>query len=219
MKRRIQSFFFLLLVQTPCWAHSPIKGIDAFYNGLLHPLLVPAQIFLLLLIGFLFGQKVTENIEPLSEDQNSETASELLAPWKHKAIHSFSLALLVGLLLVSYGVLVDVEAIILILAILIGVLVTLQRLWPKELYLAALILAGLLVGLDSQQLINGRINNAALLGSGVAAYLLFLYVFVIMGYLKQQWQKLGIRIISSWLVASSFIVLALAIAQSSPGTS
>ena len=38
-------------------AHSPIEGIGDFYNGMLHPLLVPSHVLLLLALGLLRGQQ------------------------------------------------------------------------------------------------------------------------------------------------------------------
>jgi len=38
-------------------AHSPIEGIDGFYGGLLHPILVPAHALGLLALGLFIGQQ------------------------------------------------------------------------------------------------------------------------------------------------------------------
>ena len=55
------SFFIAsIIVPNLAFAHSPIEGIDSFYNGLLHPVFVPAHILLILGLGLLFGQKGTQ---------------------------------------------------------------------------------------------------------------------------------------------------------------
>ena len=39
------------------WAHGEIKGVGAFYSGVLHPFLSPAHLIALVALGLLFGQR------------------------------------------------------------------------------------------------------------------------------------------------------------------
>ncbi len=56
----------ILLTPSAALAHSPIRDIGNFYGGLLHPVLVPAQLLLLLALGLLLGQQApAENKVPL----------------------------------------------------------------------------------------------------------------------------------------------------------
>lgn len=46
----------LVVMVEPALAHAPIKGIGTFYNGVLHPLLIPAHLLLVVGLGLLLGQ-------------------------------------------------------------------------------------------------------------------------------------------------------------------
>jgi hypothetical protein len=80
-------------------------------------------------------------------------------------------------------------------------------------FIAALV--GLLLGTDStQELLTGRERLVSLFGSGVGIYLLFLYPMALADYAnKKHWQKIGVRVIGSWVAASSMLVLALSLSS------
>ena len=84
------------------FAHSPIKGIDTFYNGLLHPLYVPAHLLLLIALGLFIGQK--------SPVQNQVAIAALLG------------ATIVGLTMAWFGVDSQLEPALLGVAALVGLL-------------------------------------------------------------------------------------------------
>ncbi len=48
----------LLLFPTSGFAHAPIPGVGLFWNGVLHPMIVPLHLLVLVGIGFLLGQNV-----------------------------------------------------------------------------------------------------------------------------------------------------------------
>jgi hydrogenase/urease accessory protein HupE len=184
-------FLALLAIPQLGLAHSPIEGIDNFYSGLLHPVFVPAHLLLLISLGLFIGQRgVKEN--------------EL-------AILVFLIAVGVGLMAAWFSVGGDIEIFILIGAAFIGILIvasfTVNRYW------CALIatLAGLLLGMDSaQDALSGKEKLVSLLGSGLALYLLFLYPMALADvFNKKPWQMIGVRVIGSWIAASSLLVLAL----------
>ncbi len=172
-------------------AHSPIKGLDNFYAGLLHPVFVPAHLLPILVLGILFGQRGPRSIQP--------------------AIIAFLVATLVGLALTALAPAYDVQLPLLIAAAATGVLVALDRDLPLALFALLAVGLGLLIGLDSAQPeLSGRARLAALLGTGIAVYLLLLYAMVFADWFgKRNWQRIGLRVLGSWAAASALLVLSL----------
>ena len=76
-------------------------------------------------------------------------------------------------------------------------------------------LAGFSLGIDSaQETLSGQEKLVSLFGSGVAIYFLALYPMALADYFnKKAWQKIGVRILGSWVAASSLLVLALAFSK------
>ena len=70
---------------------------------------------------------------------------------------------------------------------------------------------------STQETLVGREKTATLLGTGIGLYLLQIYPMALADYCnKKPWQRIGIRIIGSWIAAISFLVLALAISPNTP---
>ena len=178
-------------------AHSPIEGIDNFYSGALHPVFVPAHLLLLIALGLFVGQRGV-----------SENQSALLA---------FLVAVTFGLIAAWFSVGGEIEVLILSCAAAIGILIVtglgLNRYWCAS--IAAV--AGLLLGIDStQDTLSGKEKFAALLGNGLGLYLLILYPTALADkFNKKPWQKIGIRVVGSWIAASSLLVLALSYSSAS----
>ena len=184
-------FSLILAATSPVMAHSPIKGIGDFYSGFLHPLFVPAHLLLLIALGLFIGQKgVREN---------------------NLSILVFFVSTVVGLILSWFLVGNDIEIVLLGIAASIGLLVVLNL--TVGIYLSAMIAAivGLCIGIDSaQDTLLGREKFITLLGSGIGINILYIYTTGLTNYLSDKtWQKIGIRIVASWIVASSFLVIAL----------
>ena len=173
-------------------AHSPIKGLDNFYAGLLHPVFVPAHLLSVLALGIFFGQRGPKRVQP--------------------AIIAFLGATLLGLAATAVAIPVNVELPLLIGAAATGGLVALDRQLPLAVCVALAAALGLMIGFDSAQpQLFGRAWLAALLGSGIAVYLLLLYAMVFADWFgKRHWQRIGLRVLGSWAVASSLLVLSLA---------
>ncbi len=171
-------------------AHSPIKGIGAFYNGMLHPLLVPAHLLALLAVGLLIGQRA-----PLSS---------------RSALSIFSLAAAISL---TAAVLVGTpipRPALLSLALVAGLAVALS--WPPGMVLpiALAAAAGTLVGLNSKP--DGIAASQiwlSLSGTGLGAVLAVTYVGGLAASLHRPWQKIAVRVLGSWTAASAFLVLTL----------
>jgi hypothetical protein len=67
------------------------------------------------------------------------------------------------------------------------------------------------VGLDSaREDLSGLAESVSLFGNAVGIYLLLLYSMGFAEYFSSKsWQRIGIRILGSWMAASAFLVLAL----------
>lgn len=182
----------LLLLPSLALAHSPFKGIGSFYNGVLHPLLVPAHLTLLLASGLLIG--------------------------RHPVLHKQRAA--IGLLLAAIAGLVasiwapvwpQLENLLLGATLVLGGLVVLNRQLPASVLLLIGCLTGFAVGIDSNpQVYTGNARTGALIGSGVGLYLIAIYAMGIAEVLqKRHWQQVLLRVIGSWLSAAALLVLSL----------
>jgi urease accessory protein len=190
-KRLVVVCLLMLVVPEASLAHAPIQGIGNFYNGLLHPILVPAHLLLLVAVGLFFGQQRPK-------------ASQ-------SALGVFAFATVAGLTAAWFSIASETETFILILSAVIGSVIAMA---PKVALLwcgVIALLAGFLLGIDSaQEALSGRVKLVTLFGSGVAIYALVLYPMALADYFNQKaWQKIGIRIVGSWVAASSLLVLAL----------
>ena len=183
----------LSLLPAAAIAHSPIKGLDNFYAGFLHPLFVPAHLLPILVLGFLFGQQGPARLQA--------------------AIIVFLVAVVGGLAATLLSPGWSVELALLVGAAVTGVLVALSIPLPLAAYVALAALLGLMVGIDSaQDDLSGRGRLAALLGTCVSAYLLLLYAMVFADFFtRREWQRIGLRIAGSWVAASALLVLSLSI--------
>jgi len=182
----------MLILPQMASAHMPIKGINDFYSGFLHPLFVPAHLLLLVSFGLLIGQKRLSNNSMVLGIYASAVAIGLLFAWffgDEKEIYVLYIATLIGLLIVS-NLSVGLNFILFVSA------------W-----------VGLILGMDSaQETLMGKSRFASLFGSGMAIYFLALYPMTLAEYLqKKSWGKIGIRIIGSWVATSAILVLALSL--------
>lgn len=178
-------------------AHSPIAGIGAFYNGMLHPLLVPAHLLAILAVGLLVGQ-------------NAPAASR--GGWI-----AFVAALACGLAVVAVAPPAVPQAAILAVACACGLAVAVARSAPV-LLVALPVAAGLAVGLDSfPDGIAPREIGLALAGVGLGAALAATYVGGLAAWLSRPWQRIGLRVAGSWIAASALLVLALELAPGKAG--
>jgi urease accessory protein len=184
-----------LVVCEPALAHSPIEGIGDFYNGLFHPALVPAHLLLLIALGFLIAQK---------------------GIYKNRiAFPIFLAASVTGLIIAWFHPVGDTQIVLLSVAAIVGLAVAADLPVGHYLSATAAALAGLLVGIDSaQETLAGREKLVTFLGTGLGMNLLFVYSIGIVDYFNSKpWQKIGVRIIGSWVAASSLLVLALSLSS------
>ena len=178
---------------TPALAHVPFAGLNELYNGLLHPLVVPAHLLLLIATGLFLGKQGSRGIAP--------------------SLLVFSLLTFGGLVATIFSMKGGGEKSLLILTAIIGLLIAVNLRIPMFLCLLVAALTGFLIGLDSpQDVLAGKAKFFSLLGSGLGICFLFLYPLAFADYFSDRnWQKIGVRIVGSWVAASAVLVLALAL--------
>ncbi len=176
------------------WAHSAIEGIGTFYNGVLHPVVVPAHLLLLIVLGLFLAR------------QGPQTSL--------RALVAFLAANLAGLALAWFALSPQLEEAILAAAAITGVLVA-ANLTTGVIGCSILAaVAGGLVGMDSEpEGLMGQEKLTLMAGIAIGVSLLCLYATALALLLgKRNWQRVGIRVFGSWVTASSLMVLALSFA-------
>jgi urease accessory protein len=172
-------------------AHSPIEGIDGFYGGLLHPILVPAHALGLLALGLFIGQQDSRH--------------------RRGAAAIFAVALVVGLgaIMLAVGQTPAGEVLLANTAVL-GALVAIARPLPRPVGWLAAAVTGATVGLDSPpQVISMALGTITLIGTGLGACIVFAIVVAVTACLRRHWQLLGVRSLGSWIAASAMLALAV----------
>lgn len=200
-RRSVDRALLLLPAALPgaAFAHSPIAGINEFYNGLLHPIIVPAHLLLLLALGLLLGQRGPRELQP--------------------AIFVYAGAVLLGLGMAWFSVSAPVvESLILGTAAISALLVAAALRLPIWGYAVICALAGLLMGVDStQEALSGQERFLALLGTAVCLWFLPLYPLALAETMeKREWPRIGIRILGSWVAASAVMVFSLSLLPRQP---
>lgn len=192
MIRRLTIAVLLTLYSAPAFAHAPIAGIGAFYNGMLHPLFVPAHLLLLIGLGLLLGQHAP------GISRFGWTAFVLAVSAALAGGHTLGAAIWLPALL--------------FVTLLAALLVVLERPFAKPIPVLIAIAAGLGIGFDSMpDTASGRDAWLGLLGSGIGAVLVLSYVGGFTASLTRPWQRTAIRVAGSWTAASALIVLTLTV--------
>ncbi|MFV0477307.1 MAG: HupE/UreJ family protein [Parahaliea sp.] len=179
------------VIPTEAFAHSPIEGVGYFYGGLLHPLMVLPHALLLLMLSLLVGQRGIQAMR--------------------YAYPAFLLSLLSGLLATAFKLtIIPAQSLLLILAACFGLLVALKVTLAVHLTGLLAALAGLLIGMDSSVGELGRQQTfAAILGCWVGAAVILIIISGLVEIARQPWLSVGIRILGSWGLAMTMLVLAL----------
>jgi urease accessory protein len=187
---------FLTFAPASALAHAPIKGIGTFYDGVLHPIFVPAHVLLLVGLGLLLAQH---------------------APSRYGWL-SFLAALAIGL---TAGQLLGVavpEGVLFTLTLIAGLLVVLDSPVAARLIPVLATAAGIAIGLDSSP--DGLPQHEAwraLSGTGIGGILILSCVGGLATVFARPWQRVGIRVVGAWMAASVGIVLALTLVGPGPG--
>ena len=190
MRSIILSLSLLLtLIPVTALAHAPIKGINNFYNGILHPLVVAPHLMIIIALGLLIGQQ--------SKDIT-------IAP------RGFLGGAIAGLAAAALGAGFDAEIIIIVIAGTAGLLASIKPSLKTPVYTSFAIMGGLFIGLDSTpEGLKAKDLFMSLGGTLLGASLLLFYIAVLASKAKKQWQQIGVRVIASWTTASAVLVLAL----------
>jgi len=179
------------------FAHSPVKGIGTFYNGMLHPYLVPAHLLALLALGLMLGQYV-----PASS---------------RYALPAFVVALVCSVASVVVLPGSSMDMLLLVVALANGLLVAIAIAPGTLIPVALAVAAGAILGLSSPPdgVPSGQ-TWLALSGTALGASLAVIYAGGVSAWLNsfQTWPRIALRVLGSWIAASAFLVLVLEIAKS-----
>lgn len=178
----------------PAAAHSPFPGVGEFYNGMLHPLIVPAHLLAVLGLGLLFGQ-------------NAPKSSRYAMP-------AFAVALVSALAVPPTAAAPLPQAVLLGLVLAAGLLVALSLDLGAVLPGVVGAAAGALIGLDAgHNALVDRQSWLALAGMAVGAILAVTLVGGLVAWLGPRWRGIPVRVLGSWTAASAFLVIALSFAS------
>jgi urease accessory protein len=196
MKTAARIFFTmaLVLITAPALAHPPPLGVPGFFGGLIHPAFVTAHLMALLGIGILIGQQAIGERE-----------------WGRATPAAFIVALIVSLAVLTLGVVPPwTGPAVLLLALISGVLTALARPLPEAAGCALSAVTGIAIGLDSPpEVLSVRTANLMLIGTAFGGTLLLVIIVEIATRLTHPWQRVGARVLGSWIAASALLVLAL----------
>lgn len=185
----------LSLLPAAARAHSAIPGAGDFYEGLLHPLIVPAHVLVLLGLGLWLGQREAARAQ--------------------RALPAFAVLLLLGLALSGFAAASEplprlLGPALLVLALAAGIAVAAAAHLPGLASAGLAAASALVLGLDSPAEAEGlRAQAISLAGTWIGVHLALLNVAGLTALAKRRWQRLGVRILGSWTAASALMVLAL----------
>lgn len=169
-------------------AHAPIEGIGTFYNGLLHPVVVPSHLLLLIATGCLLGQ-FTPNSSSLG-------------------LPAFLVSLCMSLGLAAIATVAVPAWMLSANTVLTGTVVAVKRPVGRTGYVILALLAGALVGLTSTP--DGEFAQApglALAGTALGGAAIVILFGGAAAVATLAWQRIAIRVLGSWIAASALMIL------------
>jgi len=190
-RTKIVGIVLLFGITPAAWGHIGFAAND-LYAGMLHPLLHFATILPLLTFSLWLSQRKKTELPSLAT--------------------AYLLACVIGSTL---GWLIpkipDLQPILLLLAILTGILVAINQspfLWIS---IVLAILIGLSEGVDNVAQIRSELTDPLLYISGLllTAGLLPLHITGLLHAREPLWIRVGVRVVSSWIVTSSALMLAV----------
>jgi len=162
--------------------------LQAFAEGFLNPLLTPAHVLTLLALALCVGQQKRRG----------------------GALLIFALALAVGFLAIVLAIETTPARMVLLAdAAALGVMVAVV--WaPKPLVWLLAATAGVALALDSPpQAVMIAAAYTTIAGTAVGACAMLVGAALIASHANADWQRLGMRIVGSWIAASAILVLAV----------
>lgn len=177
----------------PATAHSPFPGVGDFYNGMLHPVVVPAYLLAVLGLGLLFGQ-------------HAPRSSRLAVP-------AFAIALVAALATPPLTAEPLPQSILLGLVLVAGLLVAFSIDVGTRVPCLVGTAAGILIGFDTRQnALVDRQSWLALVGAALGTILAVALFGGVITWLRRSWRGIAVRVLGSWTAASAFLVIALSLA-------
>jgi hydrogenase/urease accessory protein HupE len=170
--------------------------MSALVEGLLNPLTVPAHALAVLALGLLIGR------QPPGWRQVTATAA-------------FAAGLIAGVAAIVLATRQDAAGDALLAATAAAAaLVALAKQLPNWTCAALALAIGLALALDSPpQAISIAVATVTLAGTVLGACLALAIIAAVAGRLRRPWQRIGMRIVGSWVAASAILVLALHFAR------
>ncbi len=168
-----------------------------FWQGMWHPLLVPAHTLVLVALGLLAGQQGGRVLR--------------------LSCVAYAGAVTLGLVLTRLLAVGNGELTLLLLALVCGGLAALQWHLPVGLVVVLALVAGVVIGLDSAVTLipglrGGRVY-AQWLGTGLGSVLVLVLSGVIGFYLHKLWQGIAVRVLGAWVTAGTIMVLTLLLSK------
>ena len=162
--------------------------LQGFVDGLLNPLTTPAHVLTLLPLGLVLARQ----------------------PQRLTGVLVFALALVGGFLAIVLAV-ETTPARIVLLAVAVALGAMVAAAWaPKPLAWLFAAIAGAALALDSPpQAVRIAQAYATLAGTTVGACAVLVVVAASAAHTNADWQRLGLRILGSWIAASAILVLAV----------
>jgi urease accessory protein len=178
----------LLPIEEAC-AHPAFAGATGFSGGLLHPLFVPTHAIGILSLGLLIGQQTPH--------------------WRWPMALAYAAGLGIGFaaLIWAFPPRFSTEVLLAATAT-VGALVALARAvrWFPACVLALAV--GITLALDSSPGgISVQQANISIVGTFCGAVILLWVILEVVVIFRREWQKLGMRILGSWIAASAVLVL------------
>jgi urease accessory protein len=162
--------------------------LQGFVDGLLNPLTTPAHVLTLLALALLLARQ----------------------PQRFTGVLIFALALAGGFLAIVLAIeITPARTVLLALAVVLGMMIAAA--WaPKLLAWLLAAIAGAALALDSPpQAVTLSKAYATLGGTALGACAMLVVIAAIASRANADWQRLGLRILGSWIAASAILVLAV----------
>lgn len=170
-----------------------------FWQGCLHPLIVPAHLMVLLALGLLLGQQ-----------DKGLLRTGLISFLVSSFLVSLSMALVLTRVLPRIQ---HSDLSLLVLALSLGSLVILKLRLNFALVLTLSVMTGGLIGLDSAITALPGLDKSKiylqLLGTWLSATLMLSLLALLSFYLNKLLAGIAVRVIGAWVTAGSLMVLAL----------
>jgi urease accessory protein len=161
---------------------------QAFVDGFINPLTTPAHVLTLLALALLLAKQ----------------------PQRLAGVLIFALALAIGFVAIVLAV-ETTPARTVLLAVTVAPGAMVAAAWaPKSLAWLIVAVAGAALALDSPpQAVRIMEAYATLAGTAVGACAMLVMIAALAGRAQADWQRLGVRILGSWIAASAMLVLAI----------